>query len=107
MQCWLAALLSVQGARPVAETALDRARKKFEQARARLAAVTARENASERKRDTRRKVILGGALMELATRDPAAAAMLQRLMDGLSRDHDKKAFEGWRVDPVNPEIEAQ
>ena len=50
----------------MAETALEKAKLKFEQARARLKALEARQSTEERKRDTRRKVILGGALLELA-----------------------------------------
>ena len=59
----------------MAETELERAQKRYEQARARLQALRNREAARERKIDTRRKVILGGALMDLATRDTNAAAM--------------------------------
>lgn len=79
------------------ESALDRARKQFEQAKARLAALEARQAAVDRKLETRRKVILGGALVELASRDPAAAAMLDRLVGALSRPQDKTPFEGWSL----------
>ena len=78
-----------------ADTALARAERQYEQARARLQALRARQATQERKLDTRRKVILGGALVELAGRDPAARAMLDRLVDGLPREHDRRAFEGW------------
>ena len=74
---------------------LERARLQLEQARARLQRLEARERSEERKRDTRRKVILGGALIELAARDADAAAMIARLVRGLSREPDRKAFEGW------------
>ena len=50
----------------MAETELERAEKRYAQARARLQALKNREAAKERKIDTRRKVILGGALMDLA-----------------------------------------
>ena len=85
----------------MAETELERAQKRYEQARARLQALRNREAARERKIDTRRKVILGGALMDLATRDSNAAAMLDRLVRNLPRDQDRKTFEGW-----NPEARA-
>ena len=78
-----------------AEDALARAERQYEQARARLQALRARQATRERKLDTRRKVILGGALVELAGRDGGARAMLDRLVDGLSREHDRKAFQGW------------
>ena len=79
----------------MAETELDRAQKRYEQARARLQALRNREAARERKIDTRRKVILGGALMDLATRDSNAAAMLDRLVRNLPREQDRKTFDGW------------
>ena len=77
------------------ETALERAERQFKQAKARLDAARAREASAERKRDTRRKVILGGALVDLAGRDDRALAMLNRLIDNLPRDRDRESFAGW------------
>lgn len=82
----------------MAETELERAQKRYEQAKARLQALRNREAARERKIDTRRKVILGGALMDLATRDSNAAAMLDRLVRNLPREQDRKSFDGWSLD---------
>lgn len=79
-----------------ADTALARAERQYQQARARLQALRARQATRERKLDTRRKVILGGALVELAGRDEAARAMLDRLVDALPREHDRRAFQGWQ-----------
>lgn len=73
----------------MAETELDRAQKRYEQAKARLQALRNREAARTRKIDTRRKVILGGALMDLAGRDTNAAAMLDRLIRNLPREQDR------------------
>ena len=81
----------------MAETALQKAERQLAQARARVQALRNREAAAERKLDTRRKVILGGALIDLATRDDAAAAMLDRLVRTLAREQDRKAFVGWTV----------
>lgn len=81
----------------MAESSVEKARRQFEEAKARLQAAEARERTVERKRDTRRKVILGGALLELAGRDGDAAAMIKRLVAGLSRDRDRKTFDGWEV----------
>ncbi len=75
------------------ETALEKAQRKFEQAKSALDAIKARENAAERKKDTRRKIVLGGALLELARVDKDASAMVNRLIAGLARDQDKKLFE--------------
>lgn len=87
----------------MAETELKRAQKRYDQARARLLALRNREAARERKLDTRRKVILGSALMDLAARDTAAAALLDRLVRSLPRDQDRKAFEGWSPETALPD----
>ncbi|WP_183970370.1 mobilization protein [Sagittula marina] len=79
----------------MAETELERAEKRYAQAKARLQALKNREATRQRKLDTRRKVILGGALMDLAERDSNAAAMLNRLIRNLSREQDRKAFAEW------------
>ena len=79
----------------MAESALQKAERQYQQAKARLSAAKSRESAAERKRDTRRKVILGGALIDLAERDDRAMAMLNRLIDNLTRDQDKASFDGW------------
>ena len=81
----------------MAETELERAEKRFAQAKARLMALKNREATSSRKMDTRRKVILGGALVDLAERDSSAAAMLDRLLRNLPREQDRAAFDGWTL----------
>ena len=79
----------------MAETELERAEKRYAQAKARLQALKNREATRQRKLDTRRKVILGGALLDLAERDSGAAAMLDRLVRNLAREQDRKAFAEW------------
>jgi hypothetical protein len=81
--------------RDMAETELERAEKRYAQAKARLQGLKARETTRQRKLDTRRKVILGGALLDLAERDSGAAAMLDRLIRNLAREQDRKAFADW------------
>lgn len=76
----------------MAETELERAEKRYAQAKARLQAIRNREATRKRKLDTRRKVIIGGALIDLAERDDSAAIMLDRLIRNLTRDQDRKAF---------------
>ena len=61
----------------MADTELGRAEQRFAQAKARLQGIRNREATKQRKMDTRRKVILGGALIDLAGRDSNAAAMRQ------------------------------
>lgn len=79
----------------MAETELERAEKRYAQAKARLQGLKNREATRQRKLDTRRKVILGGALLDLAERDSGAAAMLDRLIRNLAREQDRKAFTDW------------
>jgi len=79
----------------MAETELEKAEKRYGQAKARLQAIRNRETTRQRKMDTRRKVILGGALLDLAERDTNAAAMLDRLIRNLAREQDRKAFADW------------
>lgn len=84
----------------MAETALEKAQRKFEQAKAALDAVKAREAAAERKKDTRRKIVLGGALLEHAKADKEASALVSSLIAGLTREHDRKLFE--KIETTNP-----
>lgn len=87
------------------ETALEKAQRKFEQAKAALDAIKAREAAAERKKDTRRKIVLGGALLELAKADKRASDIVSNLISGLTREHDKKLFEKSVRKEAAPEIE--
>ena len=73
----------------MAETGLEKAEKRYAQAKARLQGIRNREATK------RRKVILGGALLDLAERDSTAAAMLDRLVRNLPRQQDRKAFTDW------------
>ncbi len=56
--------------------------------------------------DTRRKVILGGALVDLASRDDGASKLLDRLVRNLPREQDRKAFVGWKPGDALPEAGA-
>jgi hypothetical protein len=77
------------------ETELERAEKRYAQAKARLIALKNREATKARKLHTRRKIILGGALIDLAERDSNAATMIERLVRNLPREQDRKTFDGW------------
>ena len=87
------------------ETQMEKAKRQYEQAKARLHATKARETKRQRKRDTRRKVILGGALIELAERDQPARSMMCRLIGNLSREQDRKMFDPREALPSNDESE--
>lgn len=75
--------------------AIEKARQKVEQAKARLQALEARTSTLNRKADARRKIILGGLLLDAATKDAEWEAGLNELMDRIDRDQDRKAFAGW------------
>ena len=74
---------------------IDKARLKAEQAKARLQALEARLGEAARKLDTRRKIIMGGLLLDAAEKDDRYAKVVAALMQRIERDHDRKAFEGW------------
>lgn len=54
----------------------------------------ARDAATARRLDTRRKVVLGAALMSAAVHNPDAARLLALLKGSLTRPADRKLFEG-------------
>jgi len=85
------------------ETQMEKAKRQYEQAKARLYATKARETKLQRKRDTRRKVILGGALIELADRDQPARSIMRRLIGNLSREQDRKMFDPCEALPASDE----
>ncbi len=75
--------------------AIEDARKKVAQAKARLQDLEARANTAKRKLDTRRKIILGGLLIDAAIKDERYADTLTELMRRIYRENDKRAFTGW------------
>lgn len=72
---------------------------KAEQARAkaeeqiRRAKSTLRQ--ADRKADTRRKIILGAALLDAAEKQPGVAKFLAGVVSGLDRPNDRAAFDGF------------
>lgn len=86
---------------------IARARLQAEQAKARLQALEARASEAERKKDTRRKIILGGLLLDAASKDDQYAKVVSALMQRIERDNDRRAFEGWEPPggstPVTPQ----
>lgn len=81
-------------ARPTPES-IDKARQKVAQAKAQLQALEARATALNRKADARRKIILGGLLLDAAMKDAEWEKRLNVLMERITRDQDRKAFDGW------------
>jgi hypothetical protein len=78
-----------------AQERIEKARRKVAQAQARLEAIAARANALERKADTRRKIILGGLLLDAAGKDARYASVLTTLMQRIGREADRRPFAGW------------
>lgn len=75
------------------------ARRKLEQARADLQLLEAREAQEARKRDTRRKIILGGLLLDAAAKESRFAGVLAELVERIARPQDKTAFADWAPTP--------
>src|SRR3546814_13788677 len=75
--------------------AIETARRKVQQAKARLQALEARAATLNRKADARRKIILGGLLLDAAMKDHAWESHLNDLMSRISRDQARQAFESW------------
>ena len=74
---------------------IEKARLKASQAKANLQALEARLSEADRKLDTRRKIILGGLLIDAASKDERYAKVVTALMGRIDRDHDRQAFQGW------------
>lgn len=77
---------------------ITKAKKQLEQAKARLADLNARMAAEGRRLATRRKIILGGLLLDAAMKDARYARVVSELLGRITRDQDHKAFEGWSLD---------
>ena len=74
---------------------IEKAKLAIQQAKERLQAIQNRQNEAERKLDTRRKIILGGLLIDAAAKDERYAKVVAALMARIDRDNDRRAFDGW------------
>lgn len=72
--------------------------KQLQQTKHRLDAAKARAKTANQREETRRKIILGGLLIDAAQKDSRWAQMLDELMRRISRAQDLKAFEDWSLD---------
>src|SRR3546814_12949176 len=73
---------------------VELAKKRLAQAKARLDALNARIATEGRRLDTRRKIILGGLLLDAATKDQRFAGIVSELTHRISRAQDRKPFAG-------------
>lgn len=70
------------------------------QTEARLAALVAKRKTEDRKRDTRRKIVVGGAVLSHAALHPAFAdALRDVLRAAVTRDIDKTLLADWLEEP--------
>ena len=76
---------------------VELAKKRLAQAKARLDALNARIATEGRRLDTRRKIILGGLLIDAASKDKRFTGIISELTHRISRDQDKEPFEGWTL----------
>jgi len=73
---------------------LERLLKQQEQLKAQIAAIQAREKEEERKKDTRRKILLGGILLAKVKRGEWPQAKLVDLLDReLKEERDRVLFD--------------
>ena len=75
-------------------TQLEKLKKQEAQLKARIQALEAGEKTRERKKDARRKILLGALLLERLKKGDPEAERFQAELDGyLTRDHDRALFE--------------
>jgi hypothetical protein len=82
---------------------LAKLQQKADQHLARLQAAKARLAQTERKLDTRRKIIVGGLLFDAAAKDKQWAHNLAVLLSRIDRPNDKEPFEGWSIEQYKAE----
>ena len=75
-------------------TQLEKLKLKEAQIKARIQNLEAGEKTRERKKDARRKILLGALLLERLKKGDPVAERFQAELDGyLTRDHDRALFE--------------
>jgi len=95
---------SMAKVRKTLQEMIEEQEKKKEAVSNRLKALKAREATSEKKADTRRKVILGAMVMHMAQNDDAeAVSVLERALRQLTKERDREVFAdwSWKADPNN------
>jgi large subunit ribosomal protein L7/L12 len=74
------------------QSKLDVLKNKKEQLNARVQKLEALQKARERKRDTRRKILIGAYFMDKATEEGALDTLFQQLNGYLKRNSDRELF---------------
>jgi len=81
--------------------------RKHAQITAQIQALKARENAQQRKDDTRRKVLVGAVVLRLVQDGKLPRAQfVQWLDEGLSQERDRRLFELAGLPALSPACEA-
>ena len=80
------------------EASLEAAKARYNKARSDLGRRAARLANARRKRDTRWKILVGAVVLARASRDPAAARRLDKMMDeALTEQRDRDLLKEWRA----------
>lgn len=79
---------------PKKKNQLDKLKQQRDAINARIQAAEARERVSERKQDTRRKILIGAYYLDQAEQNPDQWSQLVKIMANyLTRDSDRSLFE--------------
>ncbi len=72
---------------------LERLKEQREKINARIQSVEARMKTSERKKDTRRKILIGSYYLDQARKSDKMEDLKKTMNDYLKRDYDRELFE--------------
>ena len=75
------------------QSQLDSLKKKKEQLSAKIQKLEALQKSRERKRDTRRKILIGAYFMDKATEEGSLDSLFQQLDGYLKRNSDRELFQ--------------
>lgn len=79
---------------PKKKSQLEKLKEQRDAINARIQAAEARGRVSERKQDTRRKILIGAYYLDQAEQNPDQWSQLVKIMaDYLTRDSDRRLFE--------------
>jgi hypothetical protein len=86
------------------QSRLDVLKKKKEQLNARIQKLESLEKSRERKRDTRRKILIGAYFIDKANEEGGLNALFQQLNGYLKRNSDRELF---LLEPITDEKETE
>lgn len=85
---------------------VEKLKEKKRQLDARIKKIESLEKTKKRKEDTRRKIIIGGALLALAARDPKSRKNIYQCLDDLVTNPKDRALIGLDVPQEQPSAAA-